>query len=85
MIGPPGAGKTMLAQRLPSILPPLLFEEIIETTKIFSVAGLLDKKTGLQGTRPFRAPHHTISDAGLIGGVNSTRKCELTEVYANAI
>lgn len=78
MIGPPGAGKTMLAQRLPSILPPLLFEEVIETTKIFSVAGLLDKKTGLQGTRPFRAPHHTISDAGLIGGGQVPRPGEIS-------
>ncbi len=67
LIGPPGAGKTMLARRLPTILPPLTFDEIIEVTQIFSVSGLL-KGRGVVGERPFRAPHHTISDAGLIGG-----------------
>ncbi|MGC2583732.1 MAG: YifB family Mg chelatase-like AAA ATPase, partial [Acidobacteriaceae bacterium] len=68
MIGPPGSGKTMLARRFPSILPPLSFEEALETTKIHSVAGVLDAEAGLVTQRPFRAPHHTISDAGLIGG-----------------
>jgi magnesium chelatase family protein len=68
MIGPPGSGKTMLAKRLPSILAPLRFEEALETTKIHSVAGVLDSEQGLVTHRPFRSPHHTISDAGLIGG-----------------
>src|SRR5271170_7653786 len=68
MIGPPGSGKTMLAKRFAGILPPLTFEEAIETTKIHSIAGVLPPGAGLLHTRPFRAPHHTISDAGLIGG-----------------
>jgi magnesium chelatase family protein len=68
MIGPPGSGKTMLAKRFAGILPSLTFEEAIETTKIHSIAGALQPGGGLVRTRPFRAPHHTISDAGLIGG-----------------
>lgn len=68
MKGPPGSGKTMIARRLPTILPGLSFEEALETTKIYSVMGLLPENKGLLTTRPFRAPHHTISDAGLIGG-----------------
>lgn len=68
MIGPPGSGKTMLAKRLAGILPPLSFEEAIETTRIHSIAGHLPPGSGLLRRRPFRAPHHTISDAGLIGG-----------------
>jgi magnesium chelatase family protein len=68
MIGPPGAGKTMLARRLPGILPPLVFEEAIEVTTIHSVAGQLRPGVGLITQRPFRAPHHTISDAALVGG-----------------
>lgn len=68
MIGTPGAGKTMLARRLPSILPDMSFEEALETTKIYSVTGLLADHSSLYATRPFRSPHHTISDAGLIGG-----------------
>src|SRR5436190_17673195 len=68
MIGPPGSGKTMLAKRIPTILPPFSFEEALETTKIHSVAGVLEPNAGLVTVRPFRAPHHTISDAGLIGG-----------------
>jgi len=68
LIGPPGAGKTMLAKRLPSILPPLNLKEAFETTKIHSVAGKLNKQGGLVIRRPYRSPHHTISDAGLVGG-----------------
>ncbi len=68
MIGPPGSGKTMLAKRLPTILPDLVLDEALETTKIHSVAGILPSGNGLVATRPFRSPHHTISDAGLIGG-----------------
>lgn len=68
MVGPPGAGKTMLARRLPGILPAVTLDEAIEITRIHSVAGLLPRGSALIGHRPFRAPHHTISDAGLIGG-----------------
>ena len=68
MIGPPGSGKTMLARRLATILPRLSFEESLETSKVYSVMGLMPKGHGLITKRPFRAPHHTISDAGLIGG-----------------
>ena len=68
MIGPPGSGKSMLARRLPSILPPLSFAEALEVTKIYSIMGLLDRKEPLIRRRPFRAPHHTISYAGLVGG-----------------
>jgi magnesium chelatase family protein len=68
MIGPPGAGKTMLAKRLPTILPPLTLHEALETTKIHSVAGRLTRQASLLTTRPFRAPHHTISDIALVGG-----------------
>ncbi len=78
MIGPPGSGKTMLAKRLPSILAPLRLEEALETTKIHSVAGVLDADAGLVTQRPFRAPHHSISDAGLIGGGSIPRPGEVS-------
>jgi magnesium chelatase family protein len=68
LIGPPGSGKTMLAKRLPSILPEMTFNESIETTKIFSIAGKLDRREGLIRQRPFRAPHHTASHVALVGG-----------------
>jgi magnesium chelatase family protein len=68
LIGPPGAGKTMLARRLPTILPPMNLHEALETTKIHSVAGQLDKGTSLIAVRPFRSPHHTISDVAMVGG-----------------
>src|SRR6266581_9735990 len=68
LLGPPGAGKSMLARRLTTILPAMTLAEAIETTRIHSVAGLTGDRTALVTTRPFRAPHHTISDAGLIGG-----------------
>jgi magnesium chelatase family protein len=68
LIGPPGSGKTMLAKRIPSILPPFSLKEALETTKIHSVAGKIDKDTSLMTSRPFRSPHHTISDVALVGG-----------------
>ena len=68
MVGPPGAGKSMLAKRIPTILPPLTLQEALETTKIHSVAGNIDSNTSLISQRPFRSPHHTISDVALVGG-----------------
>jgi magnesium chelatase family protein len=78
MIGPPGAGKTMLARRLHTILPDLSFQEALETSKVYSVMGLMPEGKGLITSRPFRAPHHTISDAGLIGGGQNPKPGEVT-------
>ena len=78
MIGPPGSGKTMLARRIPSILPRMGFDEAIETTKVFSVSGLLESGCPIVSTRPFRSPHHTISDVGLIGGGTSPKPGEVS-------
>ena len=78
LVGPPGAGKTMLAKRIPSILPAMTPQEALEVTKIYSVAGLLKNSTGLIANRPFRSPHHTVSTAGLIGGGSTPRPGEVT-------
>lgn len=78
MLGPPGSGKTMLARRIPSILPTISFAESIETTKVYSVMGLLERERALITQRPFRSPHHTISDIGLIGGGNTPKPGEVS-------
>ena len=78
MIGPPGAGKTMMARRVATILPPLTFDEALEATAIHSVAGLLTTGTRLLSERPFRAPHHTISDVALVGGGSQPRPGEIS-------
>ncbi|MCD6093956.1 MAG: YifB family Mg chelatase-like AAA ATPase [Candidatus Omnitrophica bacterium] len=78
MLGPPGSGKTMLAKRLPTLLPDLTLKEALETTKIYSIMGLLQPEKSLIATRPFRAPHHTISDAGLIGGGSTPKPGEIS-------
>ena len=78
LIGPPGAGKTMLAKRFPTILPPLTLHESLETTKIHSVIGLLNSGDSLVAERPFRNPHHTISDVALVGGGNYPRPGEIS-------
>ena len=78
MIGPPGSGKSMLAKRLPGILPPLSLSESLETTQIHSIAGKLDRSTGLISQRPFRSPHHTISQVALVGGGNTPQPGEIS-------
>src|SRR5204863_3999336 len=78
LIGPPGAGKTMLAKRLPTILPPLSLHEALETTKIHSVAGKLPENSTLVSKRPFRSPHHTISDVALVGGGGNPQAGEIS-------
>src|SRR3954447_936833 len=85
LIGAPGAGKTMLARRLPTILPGLELDEALETTRIHSVAGLLPADRALCVTRPFRAPHHTVSDAGLIGGGSSPRPGEVSLAHGGVL
>jgi magnesium chelatase family protein len=78
LVGPPGSGKTMLAKRIPTILPPFSLKEALETTKIHSVAGKMDKETSLMTQRPFRSPHHTISDVALVGGGNYPQPGEIS-------
>ncbi|MCR4410016.1 MAG: YifB family Mg chelatase-like AAA ATPase [Candidatus Saccharicenans sp.] len=84
MIGPPGSGKTMLARRLPTILPEMTFEEIIEVTQIYSAAGLLGERAAIS-QRPFRSPHHTITDTGLVGGGNYPRPGEVSLAHRGVL
>ncbi|MEG2172517.1 MAG: YifB family Mg chelatase-like AAA ATPase, partial [Desulfovibrionaceae bacterium] len=85
LMGPPGSGKTMLAQRLPTILPPLTFEESLEVTKVYSVAGKLPHGQGIIGIRPFRSPHHTISEVGLVGGGSYPRPGEVSLAHRGVL
>ncbi|HQP34565.1 MAG TPA: YifB family Mg chelatase-like AAA ATPase [Polyangiaceae bacterium] len=85
MIGPPGGGKTMLARRLPGILPPLAHEEALEVSVVHSVAGILPADSGLLAIRPFRAPHHTVSEAGLVGGGDPPRPGEISLAHLGVL